>query len=253
MSNPTERFSNRVENYVKYRPEYPSVVLDLLVSECQLTPVSVIADIGSGTGLLAKLFLKYGNPVFGVEPNEKMRTAAEELLKEYPNFRSIAGTAETTSLPANCAHFITVGQAFHWFKSADAYAEFTRILKLDGWVVLIWNERQSDTTPFLKAYEQLLRRYATEYKAVTHKQSTGDKVKALFGEGLQEKTFANSQIFDFEGLKGRLLSSSYAPLAGHPNYEAMLTELQAIFQAYQTDGTIEFKYTTRVYYCQLSV
>ena len=212
----------------------------------------IIADIGSGTGLLARLFLNYGNPVFGIEPNKEMRTAGEALLKDYPSFTGIAAAAEATTLPDDSVDFVTAGQSFHWFKPEAAYAEFARILKPTGWMVLVWNERQSATTPFLEAYEQLLRRYATEYKTLTHKRSTGDKVKSLFGEGLKVKTFANGQVLDFEGLTGRLLSSSYAPLAGHPNHEPMLTELRSIFQVYQVGGAVEFKYTTRVYYCQLN-
>ena len=248
MVNPTERFSNRVENYLKYRPGYPPAIIELLAAECQLTPASVIADIGSGTGLLAQLFLANGNPVFGIEPNQEMRSAAEALLKAYPNFTSVAATAEATTLPDRSVDFVTAGQSFHWFKTEQAYAEFVRILKAGGWVMLVWNERQLDTTPFLRAYEQLLQHYATDYENVRHENVGDDKLKRFFGETLREKIFANSQNFDFEGVKGRLLSSSYAPLAGQPNHEAMLDELKAIFEAYQVGGRIEFKYSTHLYY-----
>jgi SAM-dependent methyltransferase len=251
MTEPTERFSNRVDNYIKYRPGYPQDVIELLAANCHLTPASVVADLGSGTGLLAKLFLDNGNRVFGVEPNREMRTAGERLLGDYPNFTSIAATAETTTLPDNSVDFVTAGQSFHWFKPDAAYAEFQRILRPRGWVVLVWNTRQADTTPFLAAYEQLLERYALDYKSVFH-QNVGDQLTTLFGAGLKVATFANAQSFDFEGVKGRLLSSSYAPLAGHPNHQPMLAELQAIFQAHQVGGRIEFRYTTRVSYCQLN-
>ncbi|MDQ3749378.1 MAG: class I SAM-dependent methyltransferase, partial [Acidobacteriota bacterium] len=98
MVDSIERFSNRVENYVKYRPSYPKEVLDLFTAEMNLQKDSVIADIGAGTGISAKLFLENGNQVFGVEPNETMRKAAEEFLKDFSNFKSINGTAENTSL-----------------------------------------------------------------------------------------------------------------------------------------------------------
>jgi SAM-dependent methyltransferase len=249
-SNPTERFSNRVENYVKYRPGYPPVIVDLLAAECHLTSTSVIADVGSGTGLLARLFLQNGNPVWGIEPNQPMRTAAEQFLKDYPNFTSIAAVAEATTLPESSVDFVTAGQSFHWFSAEEAWIEFKRILKPGGWIVLVWNERQLDATPFLGAYEELLQRYAPEYQEVSH-QSGGDiEFKAFFGPGLQERSFANSQFFGYEGVKGRLLSSSYAPLAGHPNHEPMLDQLQRIFEAHQVGGQIEFKYITEVYYGQ---
>jgi SAM-dependent methyltransferase len=255
MTEPTKRFSNRVEYYLKYRPGYPPAIIELLRAACNLTPASVVADLGCGTGFLARLFLDHGNRVFGVEPNREMRTAGEQLLGHYPNFTSIAATAESTTLPDSSIDFVTAGQAFHWFKPDLATAEFQRILKPAGWVVLVWNERQTDSSPFLAAYEQLLRRYALDYKIATHTNVGDSRLTTLFGRGLKEATFANAQSFDFEGIKGRLLSSSYAPLAGHPQHEPMLAELQAIFRTHQLDGRIEFKYTTHVYYCycQLNV
>ncbi len=253
MTEPTKRFSNRVEYYLKYRPGYPPAIIELLRAECNLTPASVVADLGCGTGFLARLFLDHGNRVFGVEPNREMRTVGEQLLGHDPNFTSIAATAEATTLPDSSIDFVTAGQAFHWFKPDLATAEFQRILKPAGWVVLVWNERQTDSSPFLAAYEQLLRRYALDYKIVTHTSVDDSRLTALFGRGLKEATFANAQSFNFEGIKGRLLSSSYAPLAGHPQHQPMLAELQAIFRTHQLDGRIEFKYTTHVYYCQLNV
>ncbi len=115
MSDTVERFSNRVENYVKYRPGYPREVLDLFRDEMNLTENSVIADIGSGTGISAKLFLENGNEVFGVEPNAAMRGAAEEFLREFPKFKSVDGTAENTNLPDNSVDLVVAAQAFHWF------------------------------------------------------------------------------------------------------------------------------------------
>jgi SAM-dependent methyltransferase len=249
MLDPKQRFSQRVENYVKYRPGYPAALIQLLVAECDLTPQSIIADIGSGTGLLARLFLANGNPVFGVEPNPEMRDAGEAFLRTYPHFTSIAASAEATTLPAASVDFITAGQAFHWFESQAALAEFKRILRPHGWVVLVWNERQAggDDTPFLVAYEQLLQTYGTDYINVDHRRFGPDELSRLFGAEPRRATFANRQDFDFEGVKGRLLSSSYAPLPGHPHFAPMLAELGAIFDAYQQEGQVAFLYTTEVY------
>ena len=156
MSDPTKRFSNRVENYIKFRPGYPGAIIDLSREECGLNRQSIIADIGSGTGILSELFLKNGNRVFGIEPNAPMRGAGEKILERYSNFTSINGAAEATTLSDNTVDFVVAGQAFHWFDQRCARAEFSRILKPSGWVILLWNERRIDSTPFLRAYEQML-------------------------------------------------------------------------------------------------
>jgi SAM-dependent methyltransferase len=252
MRNPTERFSTRVENYVKYRPGYPPEVIELLEKECHLTPSSVIADVGSGTGILSELFLKNGNTVYGVEPNREMREAGERLLKAYPNFKSVEGTAEETRLDDTSVDFITAGQAFHWFDRERARREFLRILRPGGWVVFLWNERRTDTTAFLVDYEKMLIRYGTDYGAVNHANVDDRVVGSFFAPGdYRLKIFDTRQTFDFESLKGRLLSSSYTPEAGHPDYNPMLEELERIFQRHEEQGEVAFEYDTKIYYGQL--
>jgi ubiquinone/menaquinone biosynthesis C-methylase UbiE len=249
---PTQRFSDRVDNYVKYRPHYPAAVVDTLRADCQLTGDSVIADVGSGTGILTELFLKNGARVFGVEPNREMRTAAERLLRSYAHFTSIAAAAEATTLPAHSVDFVTAGQAFHWFDRQQARQEFWRILKPQGWVVLVWNERRTKATPFLEAYEKLLLTYATDYTSVDHRLVTDEVIAAFFRPGaFKLKVFESRQLQDFEGCQGRLLSGSYAPQAGHPNHEPMLAELRRIFDAYQVNGLVSLDYDTKMYYGQL--
>jgi SAM-dependent methyltransferase len=250
---PTRRFSNRVENYIHYRPSYPPEVLHTLQEDCVLTPQMVIADIGSGTGILTELFLRNGNRVFGVEPNREMRQAGERLLQSYPRFTSVAASAEHTTLPSGSVDFVTAGQAFHWFDARQARQEFARILKPGGWVVLIWNERQVDTTPFLQAYERLLLDYGTDYDTTRHRDFDMGVISMFFGEnGFHHKVFANRQVFDYQGLKGRLLSSSYTPEPGHPNFLPMLAALERIFQAHQQGGKVAFEYNTKMYYGHLS-
>ena len=252
-SNPTTRFSSRVADYVKYRPGYPDTLLDLLRKECNLTINSIIADIGSGTGKLTELFLKNGNPVFGIEPNLERREAGERLLKPFTSFTSIAATAEATTLPSQSVDFITAGQAFHWFKRDLARQEFIRILKPGGWTVLIWNDRHTMASPFLEAYEELLRNCSTDYRAVDHKNVDATVIASFFGRGgFNRAMFPNDQSFDLAGLQGRLMSSSYAPESSHPNHIPMLNELSAIFQRHQSNGQVVFKYDTLVYFGQLS-
>lgn len=251
MNRPTERFSNRVENYIRYRPHYPAILLEFLERSCGLTPAATIADIGSGTGILSEMFLRNGNMVYAVEPNREMREAGERLLGQYPNFGSIAGTAEASTLKSSSIDIVTAGQAFHWFDPDKAKAEFIRILKVPGWVVLVWNERREDSSPFAVAYEQLLQTYGTDYHEVKHQRIDATLLNRFFDKGYQLGRFENSQHFDFEALRGRLLSSSYAPEAGQPGHEPMLTALRIIFDSYKRDEQVLFDYDTNVYYGQL--
>ncbi|MDB6006935.1 MAG: SAM-dependent methyltransferase [Prosthecobacter sp.] len=246
-SAPEQRFSDRVENYVRYRPSYPEEIIPLLEREASLTPQSVIADIGSGTGISAELFLRAGNAVHAVEPNREMREAAERLLVNYPNFHSINASAQATTLPNHSVDFIVAAQAFHWFNTPETRAEFSRILKPGGHVVLIWNERKLDSTPFLQAFEQLLLTFGTDYTAIRHENVNTAALDSFFSGAYATHSFANEQRFDFEGLKGRLLSSSYAPAAGQPRHDEMIAELRRIFDAYETSGQVCFEYDTRVH------
>lgn len=250
-SSPTHRFSNRVEDYLRYRPGYPRAVLEALREECGLAPECVVADIGSGTGLLAQLFLANGNLVYGVEPNAAMREAGERALEGLGNFRSLAGSAEATTLPDASVDFVVAGQAFHWFEMKAARKEFRRVLKPGGWVAVIWNERRKDT-PFLHAYEHLLRTYGTDYAQVAAMYPQQARMEEFFGAGkFHHRFFPNAQDFDFDGLRGRLLSASYAPAKEHPNHEPMLAELKRLFDEHEKDGRVSVEYITRLYYGHL--
>lgn len=254
MTDPTQRFSGRVADYAWYRPRYPAEVLDLLRRECGLTEDAVIVDVGSGTGILSKLFLENGNRVFGVEPNDEMRLAGDRLLSRYGRFTSLAATAEATTLPDLSADFITAGQAFHWFDARRARAEFFRVLKPGGWTVLVWNTRRKTGTPFLEAYEELLNTFGTDYAEVEHGRWGGpEEIRAFFRPGsVQMASFDNRQVFDLDGLKGRLLSSSYVPAAGDLGHAEMLREIERIFMRHERSGVIVFEYDTEVYYGPLT-
>jgi SAM-dependent methyltransferase len=249
-SNATSRFSDRVENYIRYRPGYPPQVLETLRRECGLVPTHVIADIASGTGIWTKMLLENGNPVFGVEPNVDMREAAERLLTGFPRFTSIEGKAEATGLADSSVDFVTAAQAAHWFDRERACREFCRILEPAGWLVLLWNQREIDTTPFLREYEQLLLTYGTDYQEIRHERTT-DAVNEFYDPvPYQERVFPMQQEFDYAGVEGRLLSSSYAPGLGHPKHEPMLLELRRIFDEHAERGRVAFDYKTRVYFGQ---
>ena len=248
----THRFSSRVGNYVRYRPAYPSAVLDLLTSDCGLTAASVIADIASGTGIFTRMLLENGNRVFGVEPNTAMRKAGEEFLRAYSHFTSVAGTAEATRLADHSVDFVTAAQAAHWFDREKARRELIRICRRGGWTVLLWNERRTGSTPFLRAYEQLLVDYGTDYQDVRSERTT-QQIETFFAPSRFEvRTFDYRQDFDYPALEGRLLSSSYTPQAGDARHPPMLRELRRIFDGHQLNDRVTFEYDTRVYYGRLS-
>jgi ubiquinone/menaquinone biosynthesis C-methylase UbiE len=250
-SNATSRFSDRVENYVRYRPGYPAEVLPALARECGLTRKDKVADLASGTGIWTRTLLENGNEVYAIEPNQEMRQAAERLLAGFPNFTTVDGKAEATTLPDASVDFVTAAQAAHWFDRPRARREFVRILKPGGWLVLLWNEREVDTTPFLHDYEELLLTYGTDYVEVRHERTT-DAVNEFFDPtAYGERVFAMRQEFDYEGLEGRLLSSSYAPGPGHPKHAPMLKELRRIFEEHSDSGRVAFDYKTRVYFGKL--
>ena len=250
-SNATSRFSDRVENYVRYRPGYPPEVVHALMAECGLTPSHVVADIASGTGIWTRMLLENGNAVFGIEPNAEMRGAGERLLAAWPKFASVAGTAEATTLAGQSVDFVTAAQAAHWFDRKRARREFTRILKPGGWLVLLWNERVTDSTQFLRDYEELLLAYGTDYEGVRHERTTSAVNEFFDPAPFQARVFEMRQEFDYSGVEGRLLSSSYAPAPDHPGHAPMLRDLRRIFDISSSAGRVTFEYKTRVYFGRL--
>lgn len=249
----TTRFSNRVADYIRYRPGYPDDLIKTLQAEAGLSPSSVVADIGSGTGISADLFLRLGCTVYGIEPNDEMRSAAESRFADQPRFHSLAATAEATTLPDNAVDLVAAGQAFHWFDQARSRAEFCRILRPGGFVALFWNSRRTESTPFLKAYEALLLEFGTDYQQINHTNIDARVLASFFGQKpFKVHSFPNFQDFNYDGLQGRLLSSSYAPAAGQPGHDAMLLELRRLFREYESSGQVRFEYDTELYLCQLT-
>jgi len=244
----TTRFSDRVADYIKYRPGYPVAVFDTLAAEGCLTSQSVVADLGSGTGILSAEFLARGNTVYGVEPNAAMRGAAESLLGSNEQFRSVDGSAEASTLPDASVDLIVAGQAFHWFNIANARIECLRIIRTGGVAVLLWNDREVDTTPFLAAYEQLLLDKGTDYAAVDHKNVSDEQLVAFFGnERFQVRAFPNEQQFDWDGLYGRAMSSSYVPQEGDAGHAEFQQGLHALFKQHAEEGHVTVRYQTRMY------
>lgn len=248
-SDSTERFSSRVADYVRYRPDYPPALLDWLHQDIGVPTETLVADIGAGTGISTRLFLAAGHPVIAVEPNAAMREAAEQLLApDYLRLKVADGTAEATGLADNSVGLVAAAQAFHWFDTTAVRREWARILQPEDMALVFWNSRLLDASPFLIGYEQLLLEFGTDYTEVAERYQDDDTMRAWFGEGLRGMArLPNVQRMDYDGLRGRLLSSSYAPQGGHPRHAPMLDALQQLFDAHAVDGQIAFEYQTRAF------
>jgi SAM-dependent methyltransferase len=244
----TERFSDRVADYVRYRPDYPATLLEWLHSAQGVTPEWRVADVGAGTGISSKMFLDAGHSVIAVEPNAAMRSAALEWLGDNPKFKAVDGRADATTLADNSVDIVSVAQAFHWFDPAATRREFHRILRAGGLAAIYWNSRRLTGTPFLVGYEALLQIYGTDYTSVAERYADEPRMREWFGEGWRGTAeFDHRQLLDFDALQGRLMSSSYAPKSDHPNHKPMIAALRKLFDECAIDGHISFDYDTRVY------
>ena len=250
---PTERFSDRVADYVRYRPGYPRALVEHLRGAGYLRTGSVVADVGSGTGLSSALFLDAGCEVYAVEPNAPMRVAAERTLGMRAGFHSVAGRAEATTLADASVDLVAAGTAFHWFEPAASRAEFARILRSGGHVLLFWNLRRRDSG-FMAGYEDVLMAHCPGYAAAgATRRADEASMATFFGDGLYERdTFANAQSLDFDGLLGRVLSSSYAPKAGDPAHAPLRAALRKLFDAHALQGHVSMDYDTRLYLGRVS-
>ena len=243
---PKQLFSNRAEDYARYRPSYPYSLIGLLTREIGLRPSWVVADIGSGTGLSAKQFLSNGNDVFGVEPNAAMRHAAEHLHAANERFHSLDGSAESTGLSDASVDLVVAAQAFHWFDHRQARCECVRILRPPRWVTIMWNVRQTEASELMREYEALV-------EELRRTRANRKEVGAFYGGPFQKKMLLpHEQILDYEALKGLLLSASFAPPQGHEGHARMLRRLEGMFDRHQAGGRVRFSYKTEVYCVQLA-
>lgn len=245
---PTERFTDRVDHYVRSRPSYPPEALDALEADGTLRPGDVVVDLGCGTGILARSLLDRGHRVIGVEPNDAMRLAGARQLASEAGFAMIGGRAEATGLADRSVDLAVAGQALHWFDRPAARAEMSRILRPPGRLAVLWNDRAPDASPATAAYEALLVRHGTDFRRVDHRRLTDEEIAAFFSpDTWRVRRFANFQDLDLEGLRARLLSTSYVPAAGDPAAEPMLADLEELFRRHQRDGRVRLVYETRVF------
>jgi SAM-dependent methyltransferase len=244
--NPTERFNNRVENYLKFRPHYPEELFSFLETQLKLDSRMKLADIGSGTGLFAEPLLKKGYAIYCIEPNDEMRSAAEKHLSIYPGFISIDNRAEHTGLEPNSIDCIIVAQAFHWMNPIETKQEFSKILKDNGKIIICWILAMEDTE-FLEKYEGIRKTFGIEYTAT--KRADESVLREFYSpQNMNSKIFYHKIKMDFEKLKGHLLSASFIPQRGHGSFNVMIDSLQELFDKYNENGFIEMKYQTIVFW-----
>ena len=252
-SNNFERFSTRVANYVKYRPDYPNQLIDTLIQQLKLTPASKIADIGAGTGIFSQLLLDSGLSVTAIEPNQKMLAAAKVQLINYHDFSFRNNSAEQTGLTSNSLDLITVAQAFHWFNNDDSLQEFKRILKQQGQLALMWNQRDLDCQ-FQQQYHRLLLKYCESYDSVNHMNLSTEQITQYYRPNdVQVFEFKHIQHLDYSSLLGRLLSTSYCPASHTSQFSELSAGLKSLFEQYAKAGTIEFNYICKLYLGRLHV
>ncbi len=245
---PTERFTDRVDTYVRHRPSYPPEILRAIREGLHVAPPAACADIGAGTGIFSALLLDEGFGVVAVEPNDAMRDAAVRMLGGRPRFEAIRGTAEATGLPDASVDFVTAAQAFHWFDPPRAKVELTRVTRAPHPVALVWNSRSLDATPFLRAYDALLVRLSDDYVKVRNHNLGEATFAAFFGpRGYERRVFPTRQELDRDAFLGRVLSSSYVPGASHPRHAEVVAAMHALFDAHEEAGHVAFLYDTEVY------
>lgn len=245
---PTERFTGRTQDYARYRPGYPQAVIDTLAHDLGFTKAHVVADIGSGTGISTQLFLRNGNAVYSVEPNDEMRAAAESSLIGYPDYHSVRGSAEATTLQAASIDLVVAGQAWHWFEPVAARKEFARILREPRRVALFWNTRLAQSTPFMAAYDEIVKKYSAQVPHVRHEETSAEEIAMLFANRrFAYVTIPNDQDLDLATLTGRTFSSSYMPRSNDPRAPEVTADLNAIFGKYARDGKVHFRYVTELY------
>jgi SAM-dependent methyltransferase len=246
------RFAGRVDDFERGRPGYPEALFDRLLELSGLGAGAAVADVGSGTGLATAPLLRRGLRVFAVEPNAEMRLAAERQLGGVDGFESVAGRAEATGLADASVDLALAAQAFHWFEPRETRRELRRILRPGAPVALVWNARRADGTPFVAAYEDLLLRHGTDYREVGHRGLAPERLAAFYGGSFDTFRFDNEQTLDREGLRARLLSSSYVPAAGEPGHPEMLRDLDELFDRHTSDGAVRLLYDVDLFFGELA-
>lgn len=242
------KFDQKGSVYAKSRPQYPKELFARLMSDGIISSDSVIADVGSGTGIFTCQLASLVKTVYAVEPNDSMRRSAEAQYEAYANIVSVNASAEDTTLQSGAFDLVTAAQAFHWFNKDKFKAECRRILKPGGKVILLWNDRDEESE-IIRRNAEINRAYCDGFMGFSDGMEVNDKSQfdGFFAESCEVMEFPNSVTCDLETFVGRSLSSSFAPAPGSKNYNGYVAALTELFNALSSGGTVEYPYVTRCY------
>lgn len=240
--NPTSRFSDRADDYVRYRPGYPSTAIDCILEGLCLSERLTAVDVGAGTGISARLLADRGVCVIAIEPNADMRARAED----HPRVTWRDGTAEETRLDEGSVDLVLCAQSFHWFRQELAIREFHRVLRPGGRLALMWNKRDS-RDPLTAAYRQAILDVEGESPLEMREYDPGIPDRdGLFSPSRSFET-PNEQILDLAGLIGRARSASYVPKSGE-RFERLRETLTRLHREYANErGIVRLRYVTQIY------
>lgn len=243
----TGKFDRKGKVYAKARPDYPKALFEFLISEQMLGKEKDMADIGSGTGIFTAQLSPFVKTVFAIEPNDDMRNKAEDRFKPYPNIASVNATAENTTLPNTSVDLITVAQAFHWFDRKAFKNECKRILKPNGKILLVWNDRDISSN-VIKDNFAVNKIFCPNFKGSSNGiDFSKDAFKDFFDGEYEMTEFDNCLVYERDAFIARSLSSSYSPKKNDPAYDEYVKALESVFEKHQTNGTVKYPYITRCY------
>lgn len=236
----TTRFSTKAEVYALARPRYPQAVVSFFEERQVIVPGSLLADLGSGTGLSAEPFLEAGYTVIGIEPNAAMRHEGDNFLKRYPQFRSVQGTSEATTLPDRSVDVVLAAQSFHWFDLDRTRVEMQRIMRSPGYFIAMWNHRNHHASDLQRGYEAILRHYCPEYHQLAELYRSPSRSASFFIHGYEDATLLNPQKLTWPLFEARILSSSYIPKPTHSDYTPFMIEMKNLFDKHAQAGEVAF-------------
>ncbi len=244
-------FSGKASIYSRYRPGYPKDLIEILMKETGFNQGWVVADIGSGTGILSRLFLENGNRVYCIEPNSDMRSESVKYNSGFQNCTVLNGTAENTGLESNSVDIAVAGQSFHWFDPVAARIEMIRILKDGGYAALIWNNRSEDEGSLSRGYDNICSRYSHNYQGTGNSRISSATFQTFFEGGYKMFKILNNQELDLDGILGRYFSASYALGPEDPDYGKAVESLNELFRKFQKNGYATMEYETQIFIGQL--
>jgi SAM-dependent methyltransferase len=238
-------YTDRAARYARYRWDYAAQAIDAIFSITGIGLTSCAADVGSGTGILTRHLVDRVRSVYAVEPDVSMRWWAEQALANAPTFNSVAGSAQTTTLPDRSVDLIVVGQALHWFDPLPSRQEFLRILIPGGWLAVLWN--QGTDAALAQALSALCTPENGWDTSIPNQRREVKPFDFYFGHAAYlQREFAAVKRETWEEFFGALCSDSHAPAETQPSFERLRNAAWQVFRAHSEDGFITVRYRTHL-------